>query len=412
MDGVVIIGGGKGGTRVAQELRSLGHRGPVTIIDEDPEFPYDRPPLSKQFLMGKAPLPAFSLFPEDFFARNAIDLRVGRTVEAIDRTKQVVIERNGRETGYDTLVLAMGATARKLPLAGSDLKGVFYLRSAGDAQSLHSALQTGKNVLVIGGGFIGFEVASSAVSFGCEVTVVEKSSVAMGRAVPKFISQRVLEAHRERGVRVYLDRGIEHLIGDGHVQAAVLSDGTRVPCDVVVVGIGASPRTDLAVSAGLQTDDGIVVDAFLRTSDPRVYALGDVCRFPDPSGGALTRLESWRNADEQAKHVAEHICGTEKPYSGLPSFWSDQFDSTLRIVGTPSRGVGTVVRTLSAHSAMEFSLDATGHIVGASAFGVLGEVGKEIRATEHLIKRGVVTVAEQLANPAISLKSLLKTESG
>jgi 3-phenylpropionate/trans-cinnamate dioxygenase ferredoxin reductase component len=408
MDRVVVIGGGKGGTRVAQELRALGHRGPVTIIDEDPEFPYDRPPLSKNFLMGKSPLSAFNLLPEDFFALNAIDLRVGRAVEAIDRTRQVVIERDGRETGYDTLVLAMGASARRLPVAGSDLKGVFYLRSAGDAQSLRAALKTGKNVLVIGGGFIGLEVAASAVSLGCEVTVVEKSSVAMGRAVPTFISQRVLAVHRERGVRVHLDTGIDCLVGDGHVQTAVLLDGTRVPCDVVVVGIGAVPRTALAVSAGLQTDNGIVVDAFLKTSDPRVYALGDVCRFPDPSGGALTRLESWRNADEQAKHVAEQICGIEKPYGGLPSFWSDQFDSTLQIVGTPSRGVGTVVRTLNAHSAMEFSLDAAGHIVGASAFGLLGEVGKEIRAAEHLIRRCVVTVAERLADPAVSLKSLLK----
>ena len=408
MDRIVIIGAGKGGTRVAQELRTLGHQGSITIIDEDPELPYDRPPLSKHFLMGKAPLSEFSLFPEDFYRTNLIDLRVGRSVAAIDRFRRVVIESDGCETGYDTLVLAMGATARKLPVPGSDLSGVFYLRSADDAQSLNAAIKEGKDVLVIGGGFIGLEVASSALSFGCRVTVVEQSAVAMGRAVPRLISQRVLSEHRERGVRVLLNTAVECITGDGRVDGAKLSDGQQVPCDVVVVGIGALPRTDLAVSAGLEANDGIVVDEFLRTSDPCVYALGDVCRFPDPRGGVMTRLESWRNADEQARHVAENIVGPAKPFHGLPSFWSDQFDSTLQIVGTPSCGVQTVVRTLSPRSVIEFSVDSVGRLVGASAFGLVSEVGKEIRAAEHLIKREIVALAEQLANPTISLKSLLR----
>jgi 3-phenylpropionate/trans-cinnamate dioxygenase ferredoxin reductase component len=230
----------------------------------------------------------------------------------------------------------------------------------------------------------------------------------MGRAVPKLISAKVLEEHKQRGVRVLLDTGVDCLTGNGHVDGAILTDGQRVSCDVVVVGIGASPRTDLAVSAGLETNDGIVVDQFFRTSDPSIYALGDVCRFPDPVAGSLTRLESWRNADEQARQVAGNILGEGKPYDGLPSFWSDQFDSTLQIVGTPSRGVQSVVRNVSTRSVMEFSLDAMGRIVGASAFGLIDEIGKEIRAAEHLIKKQIVTVGDQLSNPLVSLKRLLK----
>jgi 3-phenylpropionate/trans-cinnamate dioxygenase ferredoxin reductase component len=229
----------------------------------------------------------------------------------------------------------------------------------------------------------------------------------MGRAVPGSISRRVLAEHQRRGVTVDLGTGVESLIGDERIEAAMLSDGRTVSCDVVVAGIGAVPAVDLAIACGLEVNDGIVVNSSLRTSDPNIYAVGDVCRFPD-AAGALTRLESWRNADLQGKHAAASILSSEAQYDGLAYFWSDQFELTLQVVGHPGRGVEAISRQISDASVIEFSLDPTGRIQGASAFGKLEEIGREIRVTEMIIQRGIVLTPGALADPQVGLKSLLK----
>jgi 3-phenylpropionate/trans-cinnamate dioxygenase ferredoxin reductase subunit len=232
--------------------------------------------------------------------------------------------------------------------------------------------------------------------------------VALGRSVPASLAARVMAEHRRREVEVCLNVSVERFTGDGDVNGAVLSDGRHVACDVVIIGIGAMPATELAATAGLAVQDGIVVDALLRTTDPAIYALGDVCRFPHAGGIGSLRLESWRNADEQARSVAETIMRSERPFSSVPYFWSDQFESTLQVVGEPAKGQQTVARALRDDAVIEFSLDSSSRIVGAAAFGGLEIIGRDVRAAEHLIRRAIGVNATQLSDPTVSLKNLLK----
>jgi 3-phenylpropionate/trans-cinnamate dioxygenase ferredoxin reductase subunit len=240
------------------------------------------------------------------------------------------------------------------------------------------------------------------------VIVVEQSPIALGRSVPASLAARVMAEHRRRGVEVCLSVSVERFTGDGDVDGALLSDGRCIACDVVIVGIGATPATDLAGAAGLAVQDGIVVDALLRTTDPVIHALGDVCRFPHPGGFGSLRLESWRNADEQATSVAQTIMRSERTFSGVPYFWSDQFESTLQVVGEPAKGQQTVARALRDDAVIEFSLDSSSRIVGAAAFGGLDIIGRDVRAAEHLIRRAIRVDATQLSDPTVSLKNLLK----
>jgi 3-phenylpropionate/trans-cinnamate dioxygenase ferredoxin reductase component len=408
MERVVIVGGGKAGTRVAQELRSLGHTGSITLFDAQRRLPYDRPPLSKDFLVGKIDMQALTLHADAFYPQQSIDLRLGTTISEINRNRRVVIDSTGTETGYDTLVLAMGAVARRMSVPGVEQRGLHYLRTADEAETLGRALRSANDVLIVGAGFIGLEVAASAKALGRNVIVVEQSSVALGRSVPASMAVRVMAEHRRRGVEVCLNVSVERLTGDGAIDGAVLSDGRRVACDLVIVGIGATPATDLAAAAGLAVQDGIVVDAQLRTTDPAIYALGDVCRFPDRAGTGTRRLESWRNADEQACSVAQTIMQSEQPFSGIPYFWSDQFGSTLQVVGEPAKGQQIVARALRDDAVIEFSLDYASRIVGAAAFGGLDIIGRDVRVAEHLIRRAIRVDAMQLSDPATSLKNLLK----
>jgi 3-phenylpropionate/trans-cinnamate dioxygenase ferredoxin reductase component len=408
MERVVIIGGGKAGTRLAQELRRLGHKGTITLFDAQRRLPYDRPPLSKDFLIGKVDIHSVTLYPDAFYSEQSIELHLGATITAIDRSRRIVIDDTGTKTGYDTLILAMGAVARRISVPGVEQRGIHYLRTADEAEALGRELRDGNNVLIVGAGFIGMEVAASAKTLGRNVIVVEQSPMALGRSVPASLAARVTAEHRRRGVEVCLSVGVERFTGHGDVDGAVLSDGRSVACDVVIVGIGATPATSLAAAAGLAVEDGVVVDALLRTTDPAIYALGDVCRFPHADGVGSLRLESWRNADDHAKSVAETIMRSERPFSSVPYFWSDQFESTLQVVGEPPKGKKIVARALRDDSVIEFSLDSASRVVGAAAFGGLDIIGRDVRAAEHLIRGAIPVDAAQLSDPSTNLKNLLK----
>ncbi|MFE7835129.1 NAD(P)/FAD-dependent oxidoreductase [Streptomyces sp. NPDC057474] len=329
--GVVIVGAGQAGVDVATGLRRQGYEGPVTVVGEEPGAPYQRPPLSKEFLLGTADENALTLHTERFYADNSIQLHTGTRVDFLDTTARVVRLADGHSLPYTDLVLATGAVARRLTVPGTDLNGVVTLRSLADAHHIRERLAHVHKVVVVGGGFVGLEFA--AVLSGraeVEVTVIGHAERLLRRSVSAPLSAHVADVHRSRGVKLVFGQEVAEILGqdEGHVTGVRDGEGRTHEADLVVVGIGAEPRTDLARAAGLKVDDGIVVDDRLRTSAPNVYAVGDCARC------AGVRLESVQNATGHAAHVARAIAvGDPGPYRDLPWFWSNQKGLRLQMAG-------------------------------------------------------------------------------
>jgi 3-phenylpropionate/trans-cinnamate dioxygenase ferredoxin reductase subunit len=331
---VVIIGGGQAGFQVAASLRSKGFDGSISIVADEAAPPYQRPPLSKAYLKGEASESSVLLRPVEFFANHTIDLRLDTRVASIDRDKRCAVLPDGSTLAYDSLVLATGARVRVLPVPGAELAGVVYVRTLADAVALKPLLAAARNVVVIGGGFIGLECASVAAALGHHTTVLEAADRLMARVVSPALSSYYRDLHTGHGVDVRLGATVTELAGSGGAVTGVCcDDGTVVAADLVIVGIGVIPNDDLAKAAGLACDRGIVVDALLRTADPDITAIGDCAAFPHPMAHGLLRLESVQNAVDQGKTVAGAILGDAKPYTAVPWFWSDQYDVKLQIVG-------------------------------------------------------------------------------
>jgi 3-phenylpropionate/trans-cinnamate dioxygenase ferredoxin reductase subunit len=331
---VVIVGGGQAGLQVAMSLRQKKFEGGITIVGEEPVPPYQRPPLSKDYIKGQVTEQQVWLRPLEFYASRNIDLRLKTCVTAIDRANRCVTLAGGATLGYDSLVLATGARVRKLPVPGAELAGVVYVRTLADAVTMKPLIEAAQNIAVIGGGFIGLECAAVAATFGHTTTVLEAAERLMARVVSPELSAYYLDLHRSHGVVVRLSAEVVEITGnDGKASAVLCGDGTSVPADLVVIGIGIVPNDDLAAAAGLACDRGIVVDDMLRTADPNIYAIGDCAAFPHPMARGLVRLESVQNAVDQGKTVADAILGEAKPYTAVPWFWSDQYDAHLQMVG-------------------------------------------------------------------------------
>jgi 3-phenylpropionate/trans-cinnamate dioxygenase ferredoxin reductase subunit len=332
---IVIVGAGHAGVQAAASLREEGFGGRVTLLSNEPDFPYQRPPLSKAFLKGQMELAGLPLRGEKFFDEQRVDLRLGVAATRIDRiARQIELGGGGAAAPYDHLILAAGARARVLRVPGLDLGGVFALRAIRDAAAIKEALGPAKRVVVIGAGFIGLEIAATALGLGGEVTIVEIADRPMGRAISPAMSAFFLDAHRAFGARFELGLGVSGLRGQsGRLTEVELSDGRRLPADVAIVGVGVTAEDALALEAGLDCADGVVVDAHLVSSDPAISAIGDCARFPYARLGQALRLESVQNATDQAKHVARRLAGKTEPYDALPWFWSDQGDLKLQIAG-------------------------------------------------------------------------------
>lgn len=311
--GIVVAGAGQAAFQLAVSLRSEAYGGAITLIGEEPHVPYYRPPLSKGLLAGKQNLESAFLRPAAYYQDHQIDLMTGETVMEIDRANRYVRLASGARLAYDTLVLAVGARVRKLPL-----DGVYYLRTIEDAVAIKQRLDQAHDVVVVGGGFIGLEVAAVACSLGRSVTVLEAQSRLMSRSVAPIISDFFRELHASHGVKVLLG-------GTAPIH----------PADLIVAGIGVTPNIDLARDAGLSVADGIVVDEHLRTGDPHIYAIGDCAQHPNSFAGGPVRIESVQNAVDQARAVAAAIAGRPNPYRAVPWFWTDQFDIKLQMVGMP-----------------------------------------------------------------------------
>ena len=414
MPGVVIVGAGEAGVRVAQSLRAEGYEGDVTLLGEEPYLPYPRPPLSKRVLTAGQELR--SIASNDDLAESRVTCRINTQVSAIDPDRRLVRLANGEELSYAALVLATGARARRLPTAGADEVGVAYLRSWDDAMRLKAQLHPGVRVVVVGAGFIGLELAAAARMLGAQVTVIEYLPRVLGRAVPAVLASMVADRHRLEGVKLLLGRSISSFrraedgtismeVGDAE-QTGSLDE--TISADLVIAGIGAQPEVSLAEAAGLLIDNGVAVDCLLRSSDPDIYAVGDCCSFPHALyGGRRVRLEAWRNALDQASHVAGVIAGnTAEPFSAVPWFWSDQYNGVLQVSGLADEAVTTVERPFTG-ARLLFHLAADGRLVSVSSWGTNKSVAKDARVAEMLIAARAHPDPAALADPDIKMKSLL-----
>lgn len=330
---VVIAGGGQGGFQAATSLRQGGFGGRVVIVSREDRVPYQRPPLSKAYLKEEQPFERLMLRPPEFYAANGIELRLGQSVERIDRAARTVVLQTGERLGFDHLVLALGARSRRLAIPGVDRQGVHSLRSAGDAERLRSALPCASRLVIIGAGFIGLEVAASTRAKGISVTVLEASDRLMGRVVSPAVSRFFLEAHRAMGTSIRFGAKVLGIEGRAAAENVQTTDET-FPADLVLVAAGAEPDTAPAVEAGLaMSGGGILVDDVLLTSDPAISAIGDCAVFKTRHSDGLVRLESVQNAVDQAKCVAARLLGGGEPYGSAPWFWSDQGGYKLQIAG-------------------------------------------------------------------------------
>lgn len=342
MSGVVIVGAGQGGFQLASSLKEGGFAGPVTLLGDEPGLPYQRPPLSKAFLKGADTQNSLVFRPEAYFAKHGITVRARTHVAEIDRRGQRVGIAGGDWVPYDQLVLATGARNRRLAAPGADLAGIISLRDVAEATALRGALADARRVVIVGGGFLGLEVAATAAGMGCAVRVVEAGDRLMGRAISPAISRHFLELHRAAGVVVGLGQTLSAFLGEGHVTGVRTTEDEEFPADLVVVAIGVQPNAELAEAAGLLVDRGIVVNHTLHTSDPRISALGDCALFPSPHAGGMVRLESVQNAVDQARCIAAGLLGKPAPYGAVPWFWSDQ-GARLQMAGLTADAEETVI---------------------------------------------------------------------
>jgi 3-phenylpropionate/trans-cinnamate dioxygenase ferredoxin reductase subunit len=353
---VVIIGAGQAAAQLAASLRQGGFTGAIRMIGDEPYAPYQRPPLSKKFLSERPPAETLYFRADNFWREHDVTLDVGMHVEAIDRAARHVELADGRVAGYDTLVLATGTRARDLPVPGAHLDGIFSLRKIDDVRRLRAPLDEAKRVVIVGGGYIGLEVAAVVRGEGREVAVLEAEERVMKRVTSPVISNFMQDFHRLRGVDIRVGARLAAVEGEGRVRQVRLADGATLPADLVLMAVGARPNDDLASAAELACQDGVVVDAHGATADPAIHAAGDCTRFPSRRYGRALRLECVQNAIDQAKAVAAAVLGKPQLYDPVPWFWSDQYELKLQMAGL-SEGYDdaqTVGDVAAAHFSVEY----------------------------------------------------------
>lgn len=407
--GIVIIGAGQAGVQTAESLRAGGYAGRITLLGDEPYGPYHRPPLSKAWLAGEMDGAQLVMRAPEMLARKNIELRTEVKVASIDRPAKQVLLADGSALPYDGLVLATGSTPRSLPLPGGDAAGVHALRSRGDADAISARLalcqEQQQPVVVIGGGFIGLEVAATARKKGLAVTVLEAAPRLLGRVLAPALSDWYAALHRSHGVELVFDARIEALetAADGSVSGVRLADGHLLPAGLVVVGIGVNANDGLAQAAGLECERGIVVDACCRTSDPAIVAAGD-CTARRLADGSLIRLESVQNATEQGKSAAAALLGQERPFTATPWFWSDQYDKKLQMAGLSGGAEAWAVRgdmTGTSFSIYHFRADKLIAVDSVNA-------AKDHLQARKLLDAGISPTPEQAGDLGFDLGSLLK----
>jgi 3-phenylpropionate/trans-cinnamate dioxygenase ferredoxin reductase subunit len=400
----VIVGAGLAGAKAAQTLRDEGFDGDVVLLGEEPERPYERPPLSKDLLLGTADRETVFVHPAGWYTDHDVDLRTGVGVAAIDRAARQVELADGQRIGYDALLLATGSTPRPLDVPGAYLDGVLQLRTLADSDQIAAALVNGARLVVVGGGWIGLEVAAAARQRGAAVTVVERSELPLLRALGPDVAPVFAHLHRDNGVTFRHGAAVREFRGDGRVSSVLLHDGTELPADAVVVGIGVLPNVGLAEIAGLAVDNGVVVDQTLRSNDPRIYAAGDIANAYHPLYGAHLRVEHWATALHSGPAAARSMLGADVVYDRLPYFYTDQYDLGMEYIGyAPPGGYDTVVvrGDLAKRQFIAF-WTAAGRVVA----GMNVNVWDVTAHIENLIRGRVPVDLARLADPGVALEDL------
>jgi 3-phenylpropionate/trans-cinnamate dioxygenase ferredoxin reductase component len=401
MSDVVVIGAGQAGAALVAKLRALGHEGAITLIGEEPSPPYQRPPLSKGYLMGEMAAERLWLRSAEFYADQNITLRLGQPVTAIDRVGKTVTV-GGNVVHYDHLALTTGAIPRRLPAAiGGDLAGIYTVRTLADVDAMRAEFTPGRRVVVIGGGYIGLEAAAVAAKLGLHVSVVEMAPRILQRVASPETSDYMRSLHEGHGVEIIESVGLERLLGNGGVRAARLTDGRELACDFVIAGVGIVPATALAEAAGVVIENGIRTDARGATSDPHIWAAGDCASFPHTLG--RIRLESVQNAIDQAELVAENIMGADRDYQPAPWFWSDQYDCKLQIAGL-NTGYDAIVTRGPEADAVSFWYFKGDRLLSVDAMND----PRAYMVGKRLIEMGRSPEKAAIADPATVLKALLK----
>ena len=329
----VLVGAGLAGARAAEALRNEGVEGPIVLIGEEHDPPYERPPLSKGFLAGNTPREELAVHPSGWYAEHDVELLLGRRVTSIDRGGAAVELDGGERLAYDRLLLTTGSSPRKLGVPGNDLDGVLYLRRVGHSEAIRAAIAAGGPLVVVGGGWIGLEVAAVARTKGVEVTLVEVQPTPLHAVLGQEVGERIAALHRDHGLHLRTGAQVSALRGTGRVEGVELAGGAVVPAAAVVVGVGIRPRTELAEAAGLAADDGVLVDATLRTADPRIWAAGDVANAENDWAGRRLRVEHFANANDQGPFVGRSMAGSAARWAVPPFFWSDQYDAGMEYRG-------------------------------------------------------------------------------
>ena len=399
----VIVGANLCGGRAAETLRKEGFDGRLLLIGAEPDRPYERPPLSKEYLQRKVERESIFLRPPEFYDEQEIEMRLGVRATGIDVRERSLELEGGERLGFDKLLIATGGRVRRLPVAGVELQGVYYLRTIEESEAIAAQLAAGGRVVVIGAGFIGAEVAASARVSGLEVTMLEVAAVPLGRALGPEMGGIYAEIHREQGIDLRLGTGIDRLEGTGRVKRVVTSRGDSIDCDLVVVGVGMEPEIGLAVGAGIETGNGIIVDEYCRTSVEGIFAAGDVASFPNPILGERMRVEHWANAQNQGVAAAKAMLGMAEPYAEVPWFWSDQYDLNMQYVGHASAWDEVVLRGDVAGRRFTAFYLKDGRLRAAMALNR----PRDISASRALIRTATPVTAQQLRDEDVVLRALL-----
>ncbi len=403
---VVIIGASHSGFQCATSLREVGYDGVITLVGEEPFLPYHRPPLSKAYLKGEQDADGLLLRPSKYYADKAIDLRLGVRATALDAEAQTVRLDDDTTLSFDALVLATGARPRALPVSGAHLAGVFALRDRVSSDAIKAHMDNARDVVIIGAGFIGLEIAATAALLKKRVQVVEMQDRVMARVIPPVLSDYFEGLHGHHGVELHLNTGVTKITGKGgRVAEVVCTDDRALAADMVVVGIGVIPNVELAEAAGLPCDDGIVVDAHLRTERGSIYAIGDVARHPSAYATSPIRLESVQNALDQGRCAAANICGPSKVYKAVPWFWSDQYATKLQIVGLSTDHDTYVVRGDTQGERFSICYYKGDTLVAIDSVNAPADH----MAGRHLLARGLSPSVSEVSNVDVRLKSYLRT---
>ncbi len=396
----VVVGGGHAGAQAVDSLRRENPAARIVLVAGEPALPYQRPPLSKKFLGGELELERLGIRPASFYESIHCEVVTGNPVAAIDRKARRLALADGATFGYDKVVLATGGRARPLPAPGADLPGVHLMRTVADVQEIRAQLAPGRRVAIVGAGYIGLECAATLCKLGMKVSVVETLDRVMSRVVAPEVSRFYEAEHRGHGVEILTGRRVSAFEGKDRVAAVACADGSRVPAELVIVGIGIEPDTKLAAAAGLACDDGIAVDEHCRSSDPEIYAVGDCCSFPSLRYGRRVRLESVDNAFEQAKTAAANACGRAVVHDKTPWFWSDQFDLKLQIVGLSQHYERIILRGDPATKSFSCCYLRDGELIALDAINH----GKDFMAARKLIAERARLDPARAADDTVALR--------